>query len=121
MGPDTLTLPPYSLSSVAMALTCASNESVGCLVMILIRPADADLPYSVLCGPRRTSMRSTSGRSLNARAWKGSGTSKFCRSEEHTSELQSQFHLVCRLLLEKKKTQQQDTTVHKKNTRRLQS
>src|SRR5689334_24498279 len=27
----------------------------------------------------------------------------FRRSEEHTSELQSQFHLVCRLLLEKKK------------------
>src|SRR6267143_1788736 len=25
-----------------------------------------------------------------------------CRSEEHTSELQSQFHLVCSLLLEKK-------------------
>src|SRR5689334_24770391 len=25
------------------------------------------------------------------------------RSEEHTSELQSQFHLVCRFLLEKKK------------------
>src|SRR5689334_23762212 len=29
---------------------------------------------------------------------------QFKRSEEHTSELQSQFHLVCRLLLEKKKT-----------------
>src|SRR5689334_24623872 len=29
------------------------------------------------------------------------------RSEEHTSELQSQFHLVCRLLLEKKKLQTQ--------------
>src|SRR5689334_24704371 len=28
----------------------------------------------------------------------------YLRSEEHTSELQSQFHLVCRLLLEKKKT-----------------
>src|SRR5689334_23983506 len=27
------------------------------------------------------------------------------RSEEHTSELQSQFHLVCRLLLEKKKSE----------------
>src|SRR5689334_24073029 len=27
------------------------------------------------------------------------------RSEEHTSELQSQFHLVCRLLLEKKNLQ----------------
>src|SRR2546430_5512015 len=29
------------------------------------------------------------------------------RSEEHTSELQSQSNLVCRLLLEKKKNQQQ--------------
>src|SRR2546422_1541653 len=28
------------------------------------------------------------------------------RSEEHTSELQSRLHLVCRLLLEKKKTKQ---------------
>src|SRR2546422_3614331 len=28
------------------------------------------------------------------------------RSEEHTSELQSRLHLVCRLLLEKKKTRQ---------------
>src|SRR5689334_24321926 len=27
------------------------------------------------------------------------------RSEEHTSELQSQFHIVCRLLLAKKKVQ----------------
>src|SRR2546422_8435818 len=32
------------------------------------------------------------------------------RSEEHTSELQSRLHLVCRLLLEKKKTTQQYTT-----------
>src|SRR5260370_30099666 len=28
---------------------------------------------------------------------------KSCRSEEHTSELQSHLNLVCRLLLEKKK------------------
>src|SRR5689334_24151543 len=35
------------------------------------------------------------------------------RSEEHTSELQSQFHLVCRLLLEKKKisTQYYSTSI----------
>src|SRR5438309_9446975 len=32
------------------------------------------------------------------------------RSEEHTSELQSQFHLVCRLLLEKKKNKEK--TLH---------
>src|SRR2546422_2490707 len=31
------------------------------------------------------------------------------RSEEHTSELQSRLHLVCRLLLEKKKTK--DSTI----------
>src|SRR5258708_37262744 len=34
------------------------------------------------------------------------GGSRVGRSEEHTSELQSPDHLVCRLLLEKKKTKQ---------------
>src|SRR5689334_23721414 len=38
--------------------------------------------------------RSPFGRTMSCRG---------SRSEEHTSELQSQFHLVCRLLLEKKK------------------
>src|SRR5438309_5951720 len=33
----------------------------------------------------------------------GPARASYMRSEEHTSELQSQFHLVCRLLLEKKK------------------
>src|SRR2546430_13321104 len=34
------------------------------------------------------------------------------RSEEHTSELQSQSNLVCRLLLEKKKKAQQQSNNH---------
>src|SRR5690554_7075494 len=34
------------------------------------------------------------------------------RSEEHTSELQSRPHLVCRLLLEKKKEQSGGSTAH---------
>src|SRR2546429_7367577 len=34
------------------------------------------------------------------------------RSEEHTSELQSRLHLVCRLLLEKKNNKQHITTTH---------
>src|SRR5690606_39504015 len=34
---------------------------------------------------------------------KGGGYRKWYRSEEHTSELQSRDNLVCRLLLEKKK------------------
>src|SRR5687768_17869882 len=37
----------------------------------------------------------------------------FVRSEEHTSELQSRLHLVCRLLLEKKKKKiKHNTTVY---------
>src|SRR2546429_7304127 len=39
-----------------------------------------------------------------------------CRSEEHTSELQSRLHLVCRLLLEKKKKNRLHT---KKNVMQL--
>src|SRR2546422_5834511 len=38
------------------------------------------------------------------------------RSEEHTSELQSRLHLVCRLLLEKKKKTQLTTTIVKHTT-----
>src|SRR5687768_17681878 len=37
------------------------------------------------------------------------------RSEEHTSELQSRLHLVCRLLLEKKKKQLKLQTNKRKN------
>src|SRR2546422_5513247 len=35
--------------------------------------------------------------------WEGDTLEVESRSEEHTSELQSRLHLVCRLLLEKKK------------------
>src|SRR6266478_4217981 len=38
------------------------------------------------------------------------------RSEEYTSELQSQFHLVCRLLLEKKKTRESDGVAETSHT-----
>src|SRR2546430_13346434 len=48
------------------------------------------------------------GRSAGSLAWAGLANTYFWidrtkRSEEHTSELQSQSNLVCRLLLEKKK------------------
>src|SRR2546422_1311916 len=48
-------------------------------------------------------------RAARERAWKherpvsGRSVTSTKRSEEHTSELQSRLHLVCRLLLEKKK------------------
>src|SRR2546422_11428401 len=38
-----------------------------------------------------------------------SGSGARGRSEEHTSELQSRLHLVCRLLLEKKKRKNAET------------
>src|SRR5690348_18115957 len=37
---------------------------------------------------------------------------RFPRSEEHTSELQSPVHLVCRLLLEKKKKKNQSLKIN---------
>src|SRR2546422_6589719 len=40
----------------------------------------------------------------------GKTTTAAKRSEEHTSELQSRLHLVCRLLLEKKKTKNSTST-----------
>src|SRR5207244_12210666 len=54
-------------------------------------------PSSPICSPPRP----RSGRSQRTM----SGCRSRHRSEEHTSELQSPDHLVCRLLLEKKKEQ----------------
>src|SRR2546427_8481603 len=56
---------------------------------------------------RICSMNSTKKARLEAAGWKVGTAAEFLdlneRSEEHTSELQSQSNLVCRLLLEKKK------------------
>src|SRR2546430_12936070 len=55
------------------------------------------------CRASRTRYRPRSSRS-GARPWRRCGSRDMAaRSEEHTSELQSQSNLVCRLLLEKKK------------------
>src|SRR6266446_7882704 len=42
-----------------------------------------------------------------------------CRSEEHTSELQSPCNLVCRLLLEKKKKHINTSLARRKDIRRI--
>src|SRR2546422_3169434 len=41
------------------------------------------------------------------------------RSEEHTSELQSRLHLVCRLLLEKKKKEKANASLRASNDQDL--
>src|SRR5437660_9789788 len=58
------------------------------------------LPISTPWTARRRSRSSPSG-------WSTGIPTSSARSEEHTSELQSRGHLVCRLLLEKKKIAEQ--------------
>src|SRR5690348_17932788 len=55
-------------------------------------------PWPILTASRPSALAHQTAPSLSAQI--PSGT---IRSEEHTSELQSPVHLVCRLLLEKKK------------------
>src|SRR5688572_32301218 len=68
--------------------------------MIRRPPRSTLFPYTTLfrsrCAP---AWRSRSPRGASRRS---SGSTSAFRSEEHTSELQSQSNLVCRLLLEKK-------------------
>src|SRR2546427_8132706 len=79
-------------------------------LMIRRPPRSTLFPYTTLfrsC-PRPRRNRRLPGRRPTPRTFRP-GTGGCCcpqpsRSEEHTSELQSQSNLVCRLLLEKKKT-----------------
>src|SRR5205809_5143347 len=59
-----------------------------------------------MCGRRQ---RSDQRRGHADRQTRGPLEERQVRSEEHTSELQSRLHLVCRLLLETKKTYQNAT------------
>src|SRR5690625_7561691 len=70
------------------------------LFYLLLRPPPCPtlFPYTTLF---RSPPRPAPRRSAGVRCPQSSPTTS--RSEEHTSELQSRGHLVCRLLLEKKK------------------
>src|SRR2546422_7634149 len=49
---------------------------------------------------------------LSATGFPDAGYERLWRSEEHTSELQSRLHLVCRLLLEKKNNYNSSHSLH---------
>src|SRR5438309_5018000 len=78
---------------------------------MLRRPPRSTLfPYTTLFRSDSATSGFTTSAPMRRAPWMkkyvppAAGASKTAlRSEEHTSELQSQFHLVCRLLLEKKK------------------
>src|SRR6185369_17907372 len=71
-------------------------------LMIRRPPRSTLFPYTTLFRSAPGRRRATVRRSGKGRAALH-GCSPACRSEEHTSELQSHLNLVCRLQLEKKK------------------
>src|SRR2546422_7965017 len=75
--------------------------------MIRRPPRSTLFPYTTLFRSYLARILTRMERSSGAR---GTRIPTFLRSEEHTSELQSRLHLVCRLLLEKKKTTKQNIT-----------
>src|SRR5256886_6649064 len=89
-------LKPDGAPDVALLVSSASCATAGVFTKNAVRAApvlyDADL-----LGERPGRMRAVAMNARVANACTGA------RSEEHTSELQSQSNLVCRLLLEKKK------------------
>src|SRR2546429_2357782 len=70
--------------------------------MIRRPPRSTLFPYTTLFRSCRLPP-SSRRRAARRRRLCGGGPRVSFRSEEHTSELQSRLHLVCRLLLEKKK------------------
>src|SRR2546430_2874321 len=75
--------------------------------MIRRPPRSTLFPYTTLFRSRQTALHVLQLFRLSLQWWRRHWTSidgrEVDRSEEHTSELQSQSNLVCRLLLEKKK------------------
>src|SRR5216684_8304020 len=73
-------------------------------LMIRRPPRSTLFPYTTLFrSSRSASSRAGIRRSFPPTSSPAPSTGASRRSEEHTSELQSRLHLVCRLLLEKKK------------------
>src|SRR5260221_8172826 len=84
--------------------------------MIRRPPRSTLFPYTTLFRSRRRCNRLLHGfptDSLTRFRTIRPALSKYRRSEEHTSELQSHSDLVCRLLLEKKKNHDDSNAVHR--------
>src|SRR5690606_41959993 len=98
--PPTLTLFPYTT-------LFRSRDDVAKRKVQALRP-DRRKRMCSLSDERHAALAETVGHQARKRPGLGAGLDRHLaehRSEEHTSELQSRENLVCRLLLEKKKTQ----------------
>src|SRR5690625_6734115 len=86
------------LSELLTARSLSSRELVTCFLERIERFNRLSRAFIEVTGE---AAMTAAERADDARARKGHSGQE--RSEEHTSELQSRGHLVCRLLLEKKK------------------
>src|SRR3989442_7270674 len=86
-------------SSAGLSSSCFGNL-VFFFLMIRRPPRSTLFPYTTLFRSDAIGLRRRPARNRGSSRPRGGRPP---RSEEHTSELQSRPHLVCRLLLEKKK------------------
>src|SRR2546429_8578252 len=95
----------YACLTISICRSSSTNLFFFFFLMIRRPPRSTLFPYTTLF----RSINATDFTLLGGDGGYGAGKTKQSsnahrtRSEEHTSELQSRLHLVCRLLLEKKK------------------
>src|SRR5689334_23632481 len=97
-----------------------AHQCISFFFLMIRRPPRSTLfPYTTLFRSPFYNLRKKGTAPFSGVAGVSAGgrTPRRARSEEHTSELQSQFHLVCRLLLEKKKKTKNFMKHSKKLTR----
>src|SRR2546422_6244948 len=84
-------------------------------LMIRRPPRSTLFPYTTLFRSPWSTRAARAARGCRTRTRRSGRPT--CRSEEHTSELQSRLHLVCRLLLEKKKNEKKSSASRAQSTR----
>src|SRR5207253_10513590 len=98
----------YDDPSTTELYTLSLHDALPIWPALLRRRSTSPASAAAAARAGRSRMSSSSGRTLSSPSSATSASSRsrrrpVARSEEHTSELQSRGHLVCRLLLEKKK------------------
>src|SRR2546422_11586230 len=111
-----MSIVPYAHIHLSTSLYLSRYALLFFFLMIRRPPRSTLFPYTTLFRSRYTPA------TFNRMSKKGGRKEGPCtfemielanaRSEEHTSELQSRLHLVCRLLLEKKKKRQIPMTIY---------
>src|SRR5262245_66692104 len=94
----------FILLLICISLPLFYYFSFSIFFLMIRRPPRSTLfPYTTLFRSGLAVHLDAAGRNPQHRRWRAARARTRLRSEEHTSELQSLRHLVCRLLLEKKK------------------